>query len=90
MINAFEPGIFQVIVIEHGCIVEQGTHEELIQKEGTYMKLVARQLQAGELNDMGLAGTGNTPQVTPTLPRKNVDDANVKDATGASGSEVHV
>jgi len=80
----------KVIVIEHGSIVEQGTHDELIQKEGTYMKLVARQLQAGELNDMGLAGTGNTPKVTPTLPRRKVEDTNAKGAAGDSENEVHV
>jgi len=36
----------QVVVIEKGKVVEIGTHDELIQKEGSYAKLVKRQLFA--------------------------------------------
>eukprot|EP01120_Amphizonella_sp_Union-15-10_P014917 TRINITY_DN7461_c0_g1_i1.p1 TRINITY_DN7461_c0_g1~~TRINITY_DN7461_c0_g1_i1.p1 ORF type:complete len:644 (+),score=127.81 TRINITY_DN7461_c0_g1_i1:64-1995(+) len=35
----------EVVVIEKGCVVEKGTHEELINKDGIYKKLVSRQLQ---------------------------------------------
>ena len=40
--------IVQVIVIDKGTIAEEGTHEELIAKDGVYKKLVLRQLTAGE------------------------------------------
>jgi len=36
----------QVVVIEKGEVVEVGTHDELIQKEGSYAQLVKRQLFA--------------------------------------------
>ena len=39
----------QVIVIENGCLVEQGTHDDLIAANGIYKQLVIRQLTAGEL-----------------------------------------
>ena len=70
--------------------MEQGTHDDLIQKEGTYKKLVARQLNAGEVNDMGLFGTGNTPTITPKLPRRNVGDADIIGTKGESEKDVHV
>ena len=34
----------QVMVIDKGCIVEQGTHEQLIAMDGVYKKLVLRQM----------------------------------------------
>jgi ATP-binding cassette subfamily B protein len=37
----------QIIVLNKGCIVEQGTHEELISKEGYYFELVKNQLELG-------------------------------------------
>ena len=39
----------QVIVIEKGCVVEQGTHSELLARDGVYKQLVMRQLMAGDL-----------------------------------------
>lgn len=33
----------QIIVLDHGEIVEQGTHKELLKKKGTYFKLVSSQ-----------------------------------------------
>jgi subfamily B ATP-binding cassette protein MsbA len=33
----------QILVIEHGRIAEQGTHEELIKKEGRYFQLYTYQ-----------------------------------------------
>ena len=38
----------QVIVIEKGCVMEQGTHSELLARDGVYKQLVMRQLMAGE------------------------------------------
>ena len=69
--------------------MEEGTHDELIQKEGTYKKLVARQLNAGEMNDgLFLEGSNaNTPNLTPKLPRK---DANEEDGSEMQEKEVHV
>ena len=38
----------RIIVVEHGRIVEQGTHEELFAREGEYRKLYDLQFVAGE------------------------------------------
>ena len=40
--------ISQVVVIEKGQVVEQGTHDQLIAKAGVYKQLVLRQLTAAE------------------------------------------
>jgi ATP-binding cassette subfamily B protein len=37
----------QIIVIEKGCIVEIGNHEELTRKKGAYYELVKNQLELG-------------------------------------------
>ena len=34
----------QVCVIDKGVITEQGSHDELLEKDGTYKQLVSRQL----------------------------------------------
>ena len=36
----------QVLVVDKGVIVETGTHDELIERDGVYKKLVLRQLNA--------------------------------------------
>ncbi|WP_081601793.1 ATP-binding cassette domain-containing protein [Paraburkholderia kururiensis] len=38
-----------ILVMEHGHIVEQGTHEALLAREGVYMKMWSLQQQQGEL-----------------------------------------
>jgi ABC-type multidrug transport system fused ATPase/permease subunit len=38
----------QVIVIEKGCVVEQGTHSDLLAQNGVYKQLVMRQLMKGD------------------------------------------
>lgn len=37
----------QIVVLEHGKIVEIGTHDELVKKKGNYYELVRNQLQLG-------------------------------------------
>ena len=37
----------QIIVLENGCIVESGTHTELVDKKGSYFTLVKNQLELG-------------------------------------------
>ncbi|RMG42453.1 MAG: ABC transporter ATP-binding protein [Methanobacteriota archaeon] len=39
----------KIIVIDHGRIVEEGTHEELIEKQGHYFKLVSNQVTLANL-----------------------------------------
>ena len=35
----------KILVMEHGDVLEQGTHEELMEKKGTYYKLYASQFE---------------------------------------------
>ena len=42
-----------MIVIDKGVIGEQGTHEELLANNGTYKKLILRQLTAGHVDISG-------------------------------------
>lgn len=41
----------QVVVIDKGEIAEEGTHEELLDRNGVYKRLVLRQLTAGVITD---------------------------------------
>jgi len=38
-----------ILCLNKGEIIEQGRHDELIEKQGLYMKLVSRQLVSDEL-----------------------------------------
>ena len=66
------------MVIDKGCIVEQGTHDQLIEQEGTYKKLVLRQLNVGDGNTPGSMTA--TPNDTPTLRRRQVDNIKVDES----------
>jgi ATP-binding cassette, subfamily B, bacterial len=37
----------QIVVLEKGCIVEIGTHTELVQRQGRYLELISNQLELG-------------------------------------------
>ena len=37
-----------IIVLRHGCVVESGTHKELVSKKGYYWELVKNQLELAE------------------------------------------
>ena len=42
-----------LIVLEHGRVAEQGTHDELMQKRGTFYKLVEAQQQMNAVLTVG-------------------------------------
>ncbi|MDQ1124171.1 ABC transporter ATP-binding protein [Microbacterium trichothecenolyticum] len=78
-----------ILVMEHGDIVEQGTHDELIAAEGAYHRLYRSQFEqaAADLDDAGVdaASTGGP---TTQRPAPAVDDAVVVTALAAAAPEV--
>jgi ATP-binding cassette subfamily B protein len=38
----------QIVVLERGAIIEQGTHIELVERRGAYFNLVKNQLELGK------------------------------------------
>ena len=43
----------KIIVLHDGQIIEEGTHESLLQKDGTYKELYEKQMQVEEVNSVG-------------------------------------
>ncbi len=49
----------RIVVIDHGKVLEQGSHQQLIRAGGMYSKLVQRQLLVVEDNDSNEEPTAN-------------------------------
>ena len=49
----------QIIVMDHGRIVERGTHRELLTRDGTYAHLWNLQLQEQEEEEQRLKAVGS-------------------------------
>lgn len=76
-----------ILVMEHGDIVEKGTHDELIAAEGAYWRLYQSQFeQAATDIDAEAALTGSTPVVAPE--EAPAGDVGVGDAVQAGAVSV--
>ena len=49
----------EVLVLDQGCIMENGTHEQLIKKDGIYKQLYLKQFKTQECFHMEAAGKGD-------------------------------
>jgi ABC-type multidrug transport system fused ATPase/permease subunit len=49
----------KVVVLEDGRVVQEGTHDELISQEGTYARLLRRQLLEQNLEEEIAATAGD-------------------------------
>ena len=58
----------QILVLEGGEIVERGTHDELLAKDGRYRQLYERQYQI-ELNRFINPGEDFTPEPAKAVPQ---------------------
>ncbi|XP_058889028.1 LOW QUALITY PROTEIN: ABC-type oligopeptide transporter ABCB9 [Acipenser ruthenus] len=73
-----------IIVIDKGEVLEQGTHRDLMQKEGLYSKLVKRQILGIE------TGTETMNRVTSNPPNTLRKQRESKRKSTESGEEFHV
>ena len=47
----------QILVLENGCLVEQGTHRQLVARKGPYYTLLAHQARGMQSEDIGTSNT---------------------------------
>ena len=74
-----------ILVMEHGDIVEKGTHDELIAAQGAYWRLYQSQFeQAAADIDAEAALTGSTPAVVSGEADAQADAARVGASVGAA------
>ncbi|NUT58650.1 MAG: ATP-binding cassette domain-containing protein [Agromyces sp.] len=75
-----------ILVMEHGDIVEQGNHEELIAKQGAYWRLYNSQFEqaATDLDAELAAEEANTAPAQTTRPLEDIIEEKV-DAVAAEG-----
>ncbi len=62
----------KIVVLEYGCLIEEGTHRELMEKHGKYYELFSTQakryLEGGDLVDRD---EPNSPSERPRRPRRH-------------------
>ena len=63
----------KIIVLDHGQIVEQGNHRELLKKNGLYAYLVHKQMKTGEKdNDSIVSKSGASTPSLVNLPNLSI------------------
>lgn len=55
----------RILVLDEGRLVEEGTHEELVERGGLYAALLRRQLLEQEMAGNGTGGLTSAPAGTP-------------------------
>jgi ATP-binding cassette subfamily B protein len=75
-----------ILVMEHGDIVEKGTHDELIAREGAYYRLYRSQFEQAAA-DLDTSEQGANPAARPQRAPAT-DDAEVVSAFAAAASDV--
>eukprot|EP00117_Sycon_ciliatum_P031721 scpid37289/ scgid24759/ ABC transporter B family member 1; ABC transporter ABCB.1 len=76
----------KVLVMKGGCIVEEGTHDELIAINGVYKRLVLRQLAGKGDQDLLISGTGNA--LLGTKPINAEDDSSSEADVNATEDDI--